>query len=199
MPARKQSKSTQRSSKTLARKIPAVKATKKATKKAATKRPTKSARKAPSATSARKSTSRKSSSVATPSITGETQAGTPLWLVDFLQRAMPPQAERSPESQAAMEQAIAEHLMADSYFPGEVGVETTTEQDQAYLAHMADEFFLQTGKDIRFAGVLGGRTPHLNAARSNGEANRNRFDFTNYDSPLKQAIARRIAQGRSET
>lgn len=127
---------------------------------------------------------------ATTEVAGPTSLGPTL---DFIQRMMPPQSTRTPEQEQRMIDAIARAYDQNAHFKGAHGVETLQPIDMAYLDSVRDSYFLKTGKDIRFDGVIGGKAKHINEVMNNGMAYKNQFDLENYNSPLKQEVERRIA------
>jgi hypothetical protein len=81
----------------------------------------------------------------------------------------------------------------DAFWPGKFGVETLTPQDMIYIDEVQPRYFQKTGKDIMRDGLIGGKNVHLNAVRRDGPALRGQYDMSNYDSPLKREIERRLA------
>ena len=80
----------------------------------------------------------------------------------------------------------------DKYHDGNVPlavVEQEGDPAYAYLANMAGPYHDKTGQDLRFAGLVGGRTGEINAAFSRGEAWRNNYPAAEYTGKLKPILA----------
>jgi len=75
------------------------------------------------------------------------------------------------------------------YHNGNVAVgDLKDDADFAYLANMAGPYHDKTGTDLRWAGLVGGTTPQINAAFSRGEAWRNNYPASEYTGKLKPIL-----------
>jgi len=78
----------------------------------------------------------------------------------------------------------------DQYHNGNVSLgDLKDDADFAYLANMAGPYFEKTRQDLRWAGLVGGRTGEINAAFSRGEAWRNNYPAADYGGKLKPILA----------
>lgn len=129
---------------------------------------------------------------------------------DYKPVAAPAQGAMPPEQLAFINAIIGMHRMPDNeatrqrdenlrrhdeeyqrkYWPGNVALDDNLGvRDAAYFAHMSGPYFAKTGQDIRWAGVVGGTTPQINAFIGMGDAWRNNYPVAEYSGPLKVVIA----------